>query len=129
MTFSITAPAVQEILAAAVRSDAAGMALRVAARPTPDGVDYGMGFDEATEDDETHDFNGLMVVVGAPSRRWLEGIVLDYVEIEPGRHDFVFLAPTAGNGAGCGAAPAAGSGSTPGVDRGCGSGGCSGCGR
>lgn len=68
MTFSITAPAVQEILAAAARSDAVGLALRV---------------------------------VGAPSRRWLEGTVLDYVAIEPGRHDFIFVA-TALSGVGCG---------------------------
>lgn len=110
MTFSITAPAVQEILAAAVRSDAVGMALRVAAQPAPDGMDYGMGFDEAIGDDEVTVFSGLTVVVAARSRPWLEGTVLDYVEIEPGRHDFIFVAP---------ARP------TPG----CGSGGCSGCSR
>lgn len=123
MTFSITAPAVQEILAAAARSDAAGLALRVAAKGTPDGIDYGMGFDEPGEDDEVRDFSGLTVVVAAPSRRWLEGTVLDYVEIEPGRHDFIFVAtatPDAGGATqSAAAAPATKS---------CGTGGCSGCG-
>ena len=121
MTFSITAPAVQEILAAAARSDAVGLALRVAAKGTPDGVDYGMGFDEPAEDDEIQDFNGLRVVVGGPSRRWLESTVLDYVEIEPGRHDFIFVPAPADAGAGCATAPA--------TRKGCGSGGCSGCGQ
>jgi iron-sulfur cluster assembly protein len=121
MTFSITAPAVQEILAAAARSDALGLALRVAAKGTADGIDYGMGFDEPGEDDEVQDFSGLTVVVAAPSRRWLEGTVLDYVEIEPGRHDFIFVA-AALSGAGC-ATPAASAAKS------CGGGGCSGCGH
>jgi Fe-S cluster assembly iron-binding protein IscA len=123
MTFSITAPAVQEILAAAARSDALGLALRVAAKGTPDGIDYGMGFDEPAEDDEIQDFSGLTVVVGAPSRRWLEGTVLDYVEIEPGRHDFIFVATAAG--AGCATQSTSAARST---SKGCGGGGCSGCG-
>jgi hypothetical protein len=51
--FNVTAAAAQEILAAATRSDAQGMALRVAARQVADGsIEYGMGFDEAREDDE-----------------------------------------------------------------------------
>ncbi len=122
MTFSITAPAVQEILAAAARSDAVGLALRVAAKGTPDGIDYGMGFDEPGEDDEIQDFSGLTVVVAAPSRRWLEGTVLDYVEIEPGRHDFIFAAAVAA-GTGCATQTA------PAARKGCGGGGCSGCGN
>ena len=65
-----------------------------------------------------------MVVVGAPSRRWLEGTVLDYVEIEPGRHDFIFVA-TAAAGNGC-ATPAA---SATRGSKACGGGGCSGCGH
>jgi Fe-S cluster assembly iron-binding protein IscA len=111
MTFSLTPAATREILAAAARSDAQGLPLRVAARQTPDGIDYGMGFDPATVEDEVAVFDGLTVVVGEPSRRWLADTVLDYVEIEPGRHDIIFVA----------AAPAAAPG--------CGSGGCAGCSR
>jgi iron-sulfur cluster assembly protein len=111
MTFSLTPAATREILAAAARSDAQGLPLRVAARQTPDGIDYGMGFDPATVEDEVAVFDGLTVVVGEPSRRWLADTVLDYVEIEPGRRrcneDEVVPA----------AAP------------GCGSGGCAGCSR
>lgn len=128
MTFSITAPAVQEILAAAARGDAVSLALRVAAKGTPDGIDYGMGFDEAAQDDEVQVFGGLTVLVGAPSRRWLEGTVLDYVEIEPGRYDFIFIAPPVAAGAGCAAAPATDNRGAPYGDKGCGSGGCAGCG-
>ena len=44
MTFTMTPTAVGEILASAERSQAAGMALRVAARQAADGsIDFGMG--------------------------------------------------------------------------------------
>jgi iron-sulfur cluster assembly protein len=89
---SLTPAASQEILAAAARSNAAGMALRIAARQVADGsIEYGMGFDEERDDDVPVEFGGLKVLVGSPSRPLLEGTVLDFVEIEPGRRDFVFI--------------------------------------
>jgi iron-sulfur cluster assembly protein len=110
--FNVTSAAAHEILAAAERSGAQGMALRVAARNGPDGrIEYGMGFDDQREDDQPARFEALTVLVGAPSRALLADTVLDFVEVEPGRFDFVF-AP---------AAAAAAAGSKPG---GCGSGGC-----
>lgn len=94
MNFTVTPAASQEILAAAERSNAAGMALRVAARQVADGsLEYGMGFDEQREDDEAAEFGGLTVLLGAPSQPLLDGTVLDYVEVAPGRHDFVFIPP------------------------------------
>jgi len=111
--FIVTPAAAHEILAAARRSQAAELALRVAARRLADGsVEYGMGFDEVREEDEATEFAGLQVVVGAPSRPLLADTQLDYVEIEPGRFDFIFAPAVA-------AEPAA---------PGCGSGGCSRCG-
>lgn len=121
--FNVTSSAAHEILAAAARSDAAGMALRIAARQLGDGsIEYGMGFDEEREDDEPAAFDGLTVLLGSPSRPLLEGTVLDYVEVGPGQFDFVFIPPGEAAGGGCGtgapkAAPGCGSG-------GCGSGGC-----
>lgn len=120
--FSVSAAAAGEILAAAARSDAAGMALRVAARQVSDGsIEYGMGFDEEREDDEPAAFDGLTVLVGAPSRPLLAGTVLDYVEVEPGRYDFVFIPPA--DLAGADYEPGA-----PKARKACGSGGCAGCG-
>jgi iron-sulfur cluster assembly protein len=119
----VTPAAVQEILAAAQRSSAVGMALRVAARQVADGsIEYGMGFDEEREDDTSAEIEGLTVLVGSPSRPLLEGTVLDYVELAPGRFDFVFVPldePVAAAGSGSAeAAPQASGGG------GCGSGGC-----
>jgi len=122
--FNVTPTAAQELLAAAARSDAAGMALRIAARQVADGsVEYGMGFDEAREDDEPVAFEGLTVLLGSPSRPLLQDTVLDFVELEPGQFGFVFIPPgEAPAGGGCGTgAPKAKSGCGGGS---CGSGSC-----
>lgn len=123
--FNVTSSAAHEILAAAARSNAAGMALRIAARQLADGsIEYGMGFDETREDDEPAAFDGLTVLIGSPSRPLLQDTVLDFVELEPGQHGFVFIPPGAAQGGGgCGnGAPKAKGGCGSG---GCGSGGCS----
>lgn len=104
--FTMTPAAAREVLAAARRSDALGVPLRVAARAQDDGsLEFGMGFDDERAEDRSVEVEGLRVLVGASSARWLDGIELDFVEIEPGRFDFVFApqsAPDKGAGAGCG---------------------------
>jgi len=121
--FNVTSSAAQELLAAAARSNAAGMALRVAARQIADGsIEYGMGFDDEREDDEPVAFEGLTVLLGSPSRPLLQDTVLDYVEVAPGRFDFVFIPP------GEELPPSGGCGTAPKAQGGCGSGGCGSCG-
>jgi iron-sulfur cluster assembly protein len=120
--FNVTPTAAQELLAAAARSDAAGMALRIAARQIADGsIEYGMGFDDEREDDEPVAFDGLTVLLGSPSRPLLQDTVLDFVELESGQFGFVFIPPGAlpGGGGGC-------SSGTAKTQGGCGSGGCGG---
>ena len=130
--FSMTMSAATEILAAAARSDAAGMALRVAARQIADGsLEYGLGFDDEREDDQKLNVGELTVLVGSPSVPLLADTVLDYVEVAPSQFDFVFMPPPSdpAAGAGCGSG-AARSGGGGGCGSGSGSGGCStgGCG-
>ena len=92
--FSLPTAAATEVLAEAQRSDAAGMALRVAARKIEDGsIEYGIGFDEVREGDQPREFDGLTVLVGSPSQALLADTVLDYVEVEPGQFGFVFIPP------------------------------------
>ena len=111
--FSVTSTASQEILAAASRSDAADMALRVAARHGPDGsIEYGMGFDEPREGDLPLQVRGVNVLIAPPSQPLLDDIVLDFVELEPGQFNFIFT-------------PEAEAAEKP--AKACGSGGCSGC--
>jgi iron-sulfur cluster assembly protein len=113
--FNVTPTAAQELLAAAARSDAAGMALRIAARHTADGsIEFGMGFDDEREDDVPVRFDDLTVLIGSPSKPLLDDTVLDFVEVEPGQFDFVFLPAAARELA------ASGGGS-------CGTGGCGSC--
>lgn len=114
--FHVTSAAAQQVLAQAARSGAGSMALRVAARQEPDGsIAYGMGFDEATADDEPMQFDGLMVLLAPGCEPLIQGTVLDFVELEPGAFGFVFIPPQT-------EAP------EPAPARGCGGGGCSRCG-
>jgi iron-sulfur cluster assembly protein len=123
--FTVTPGASREILAAAERSDAIGMALRVAARQAEDGsIEYGMGFDDMREDDESVDFAGVKVVLGAPSKALLAQTVLDYVEVTPGEHDFVFLQPTQSEPVGGSCSSGAGAAPKSGGCGGCGGGRC-----
>jgi len=118
--FTVTPAAAEEILAAAARSDADAMALRVAARLGIDGsVEYGMGFDEEREEDHPATFGALKVLIAGPSRPLLEGTVLDFVELEPGRFDFIFVPGQAVAATGC--SPNA---SSSGAGSACGSGAC-----
>jgi iron-sulfur cluster assembly protein len=126
MNFNVTPTAAQEILSAAARSSAAGQALRVAARQLADGsLDYGMGFDEPREDDHTSTVAGLTVLVGAHSQPLLAGTVLDFVELAPGRFDFIFVPPAEPVVAGLGGCS---TGATPQAAKGCGTGACGACG-
>ena len=68
--------------------------LRIAARSLPDGgIDYGMGFDEQREFDLELVTQGVNILIGPASRALLEGVTLDFVELEPGQLHFIFIPP------------------------------------
>lgn len=115
--FTLTSAAARQIQQAASASDAQEMALRVAARVDADGsLQYGMGFDDAKDEDMKLDLDGVAVVIGGESQDLLDDTVLDFVELEPGQFNFIFIdARQAQNTA----APATGGG--------CSSGSCGGC--
>jgi iron-sulfur cluster assembly protein len=119
--FQLTPAAAKEILDAAERSDAAGLALRVAARQAADGsIEYGMGFDAERENDLASEVGDLTVLVGSASAPLLAETILDFVEVETGRFDFVFV-PVA-------VPVAAGRGPSPSASRaGCAGGACGNC--
>jgi iron-sulfur cluster assembly protein len=112
--FRLTPQAATQIHSAALASNAAGMALRVAAKQAADGeVEYAMGFDDEHENDAALSVAGVRVVISKHSAALLADIELDYVEMTPGQFNFIFVP--------CGVAPA----SPPNASGGCG-GGCSG---
>ncbi len=94
MSIKLTEPAVEQVRRAAVDAGADELALRIAARRREDGsIEYAMGFDEAVESDISREYDRLMVVVAPTSVDLLSGAVLDFVEIAPGEHQFIFLNP------------------------------------
>ncbi len=120
---NVTPAAAQQIRVAATQADADELGLRISARRDGDGsIHYAMGFDEARGDDLVLPADGVALVVSPGERDLLDGMTLDYVELEAGDFRFIFINPNdrpeAGPEAGRSAAPAAG---------GCGSGSC-GCG-
>jgi iron-sulfur cluster assembly protein len=112
--FMLSPAAASEIRAAVPRSQADGLALRVAARLEADGsLALGLGFDEQREGDLPLEIDGVMLLIAPPSQPLLDEALLDFVELEPGRHGFVCVAQ---------AEP------EPAPKKACGSGSCAGCG-
>lgn len=113
--FTLTSAAARQIQEAATAGGASDMALRVAARPEADGsVQYGMGFDDATDNDMKLVLEGVAVLIAAQHQDLLDDTTLDFVELEPGEFNFIFMDASVAPER---PAPATSAG-------GCGSGGC-----
>lgn len=96
--FTVTVAAANQVQKAAGQSGAEGMALRLAARKLADGtVDYRMGFDDASEDDIRFSSEGVDIVMAPEDVPLLSEAVLDFVEIQPGEFQFIFLNPKDAN--------------------------------
>jgi len=91
---TITEAAANQIKESIKQSDVAGLALRMACTKQDDGsLHYGMGFDEKKEDDQAFMSNDIEVIVAPVSLTLLTGTVLDFVELEEGKPDFIFQNP------------------------------------
>lgn len=114
--FTLTSAAAQQITQAAQDAGAQDAVLRVAARREADGsIGYGMGFDDVGDGDTRLQIQDVHIVIAPHHVALLEDTTLDFVELEPGQYNFIFVqqeAEMAGSAGGC---------STGG---GCGSGGC-----
>jgi iron-sulfur cluster assembly protein len=129
--FSLTSAAAQQIRKAAQDSGAQDMALRVAARQSADGsIDYGMGFDESSDDDVRIEIEGVAVLIAEHHQAYLEDTLLDFVELEPGDFNFIFIDQSASAASGCATGGersvggGGGCGGCGGGNGGCGNGGC-----
>lgn len=90
----VTPAAARQVTEASGKSGSDNLALRIAAKIKPDGTyEYGMGFDEARDDDVKITSEGIDIVVAPDCREMLEDTVLDFVEIEDGKHEFTFFNP------------------------------------
>jgi iron-sulfur cluster assembly protein len=70
------------------------MPLRIAAKVEDDGsFQYGMGFDEQRDEDITCSSEGIDMVVASGHQDLLLGLTIDFVELNPGEHQFIFINP------------------------------------
>jgi len=95
----ITTAAAKQISASANQGNMQGLAMRIAASRNPDGsMHYGMGFDDSQLEGDLHiTSEGIDVVIAETSKILLEGTTLDYVELEPGEFQFIFMNPNDAN--------------------------------
>lgn len=93
-TLSFSPSALEQIKNSVQDSDNSNMGLRFAARMTADeSVDYGIGFDEAKEDDIKFECDGVTILIAPDNEELLHGAHVDFVEIEEGQFNFIFLNP------------------------------------
>lgn len=96
--FKVTPQAAEQVRVAAEQGGTVGMALRLAAHQRPDGsIDYRMGFDEGTEDDIRFSSEGVQIVIAPEYVPLLDAATLDFVELDAGDSQFVFLNPKDAN--------------------------------
>ena len=91
----ITPAAAEQIRNSASQGQMDGMSLRLAATRNPDGsLHYGMGFDDSQMDGDTRiTSEGVELVVSESSLSLLAGMTMDYVELEAGTWQFIFMNP------------------------------------
>lgn len=91
---TISPTAAEQIRLSAQTSANEGMKLRIAAKVAVDeSIEYGMGFDEPKEGDITAQDADIEILIAPSSADLLRGAHLDFVEIEPGQFNFIFLNP------------------------------------
>lgn len=92
--FSLTASAAKQVVEAAKQANCEGMALRVAAKYKEDGsIEYGMGFDQKQDVDIASNQHGVDLLIDPQSAELLDECIMDFVELEPGKQEFIFMNP------------------------------------
>lgn len=91
----LTVAAAEQIKKSSEVSGSQGWPLRIAVRrDESETFQYAMGFDARShEDDISFKSEGVDCVIRAGMLTLLKGMAVDYVEIEKGRHNFIFLNP------------------------------------
>ena len=91
---TLTPAAAKQARLAAKQSNLEGLPLRFAGTKNPDGsIHYAMGFDDNKENDTTYTSESIDIVVSTASINLIDGMTVDYVELEPGKLQFIFINP------------------------------------
>lgn len=95
---TVTLAATAQIKRSAQQGKTESMSLRIAATLNDDkSIHYGMGFDDKKEDDMTISVDGIEIIVAPSSKKLLENTTVDFVELEPGKLQFIFMNPNDAN--------------------------------
>ena len=91
----LTTAAAKQIQFSAEQGNAQTIPLRIAIKEQDDGsFHYAMGFDEQRlPGDVFVNIEKISMVVSEKSKDLAEGMTIDYVELEPGKLEFIFLNP------------------------------------
>jgi iron-sulfur cluster assembly accessory protein len=91
----LTAAAAKQILLSIEQNNPPSIPLRIAIKRQDDGsFHYAMGFDEQRlPGDVFVNIEKINLVVSEKSKDLAEGMTIDYVELEPGKLEFIFLNP------------------------------------
>jgi iron-sulfur cluster assembly accessory protein len=91
----LTQQAAEQIKESAEQGKMQGIPLRLAIKEQDDGsFHYAMGFDEQRlPGDVFVNIEDISLVVSTISKDLAEGMTIDYVELEPGKSEFIFLNP------------------------------------
>lgn len=91
----ITTAASKQISHSAEQGDMPAMPLRIAIKKQDDGsFHYALGFDEQRlPGDVFVNSDNIDMVISQTSKEYAEGMTIDYVELEAGKHEFIFLNP------------------------------------
>ena len=91
----LTDAAVEQIILSAEQGEMQSIPLRIAIKQQDDGsFHYAMGFDEQRlPGDVFVSIASINLVVSETSKDLVEGMTIDYVELEAGKPEFIFLNP------------------------------------
>ncbi len=91
---TITKKAAEEISLSMNNPETQGLLIRFAVDETDDGFQYLMGFDDLNDGDIHLKSNGVEYVLAYAQKALLEGMVVDFDQIEAGEeYSFVFMNP------------------------------------
>jgi len=92
---SLSSAALEQIRQSADSGELQRLPLRIAIKQLGDGsFHYAMGFDEQKlPGDSFFNFDGVDLVVSDLSKSLADGMTIDFVELEPGKFEFIFLNP------------------------------------
>ncbi|MBL4710932.1 MAG: iron-sulfur cluster assembly accessory protein [Gammaproteobacteria bacterium] len=95
---TVTPAAAAQMKLSAKQGKTENISLRIAATLNNDkSIHYGMGFDDKKEDDTILSIDDIEIIIAPSSTKLLKNTTIDFVELEPGKFQFIFMNPNDAN--------------------------------